>query len=460
MQGADVLMRTLGNRIRADEWHPLDDRSSAALDIALTVASRLRSPADVEMAVVEAKLQSNQPKAPQWAPYSFAQGYCGLALLWAQLDRCFPGQGWDHVAHEHLEIAADGAATTPHLMPGAFSGVAGLAFVAWYLSRSGSRYQRLICTLEGALVRRVKPMVEELRGQRSGVPVNSFDLISGLSGISLHLLSHHDSDEVQRVLEAVIGCLVELSSEDEGLLRLHSPARFTDEFMLQQFPHGNVNCGLAHGIPGPLGVLALARLQGFSVGGLDHAIDRLASWLVAHRLDDEWGINWPTAVGLRTANDPAGKLAPTDESPYGQAGWCYGSPGVARTLYLAGLSLDKQIYCDIAVEAIEAVLRRPLAARRLDSPTFCHGVAGLLHIVLRFAHDTGSPTLRAGANVLAGQLIDSYEPDSPLGFRSLEFGGIRVDQPGLLDGTPGVALVLLGVACAAEPAWDRLFLLS
>ena len=83
-----------------------------------------------------------------WASYGFAQGYAGLAVLWGQLDRCFPREGWDAVAHEHLEIAAHGAVTEMHLMPSAFASLHGLAFAAWYLSRSGTRYRRLIATLE------------------------------------------------------------------------------------------------------------------------------------------------------------------------------------------------------------------------------------------------------------------------------------------------------------------------
>jgi hypothetical protein len=35
-----------------------------------------------------------------------------------------------------------------------------------------------------------------------------------------------------------------------------------------------------------------------------------------------------------------------------------------------------------------------------------------------------------------------------------------VDRPGLLDGAPGAALVLLAAATDVEPAWDRVFLLS
>jgi hypothetical protein len=107
-----------------------------------------------------------------------------------------------------------------------------------------------------------------------------------------------------------------------------------------------------------------------------------------------------------------------------------------------------------------AVHRRPVAARQIDSPTFCHGVAGLLQVTLRFAHDTRRPRFVQAAADLVGQLLAQYRPESPLGYASLEPGGRAVDQPGLLDGAPGVALVLLAASTDVEPVWDRLFLLS
>jgi hypothetical protein len=107
-----------------------------------------------------------------------------------------------------------------------------------------------------------------------------------------------------------------------------------------------------------------------------------------------------------------------------------------------------------------AVYRRPVSARDIDSPTFCHGVAGLLQVTLRFEHDTGLPLFAAAAADLTEQLLAAYEPHSLLGFRAVEPGGSRVDQAGLLDGAPGVALVLLAAATDVPPAWDRLFLLA
>ncbi len=109
---------------------------------------------------------------------------------------------------------------------------------------------------------------------------------------------------------------------------------------------------------------------------------------------------------------------------------------------------------------MHAVYRRPTKARQIDSPTFCHGVAGLLQITLRFAHDTELQSFHVAACDLLGQLLSQFEPETLLGYRSEEHKGHRVDRPGLLDGAVGVVLVLLSAANPVEPTWDRMFLLA
>jgi len=97
---------------------------------------------------------------------------------------------------------------------------------------------------------------------------------------------------------------------------------------------------------------------------------------------------------------------------------------------------------------------------RVDSPTFCHGRAGLLAITSTFARATGDDGFRRAAATMAAELVDQFDPAAPLGYRDLESGGRRIDQPGLLTGAPGVALALLGATSPVEPAWARLFLLA
>jgi lantibiotic biosynthesis protein len=56
--------------------------------------------------------------------------------------------------------------------------------------------------------------------------------------------------------------------------------------------------------------------------------------------------------------------------------------------------------------------------------------------------------------------VEACSPDYRLGVRDETVPGTFVDNPGLLTGAAGVALVLLATATPVLPEWDRLFLLT
>jgi lantibiotic modifying enzyme len=437
----------------------------SALQAALYVAYRLKDPRAAEQAAAVATAQSEFPAFSQWFPPSVAQGNAGLGLLWAYLDSCFPDQGWDAIGKAHLEIAVRCAEQAPSLGTGLFSGLSGLAFAGWQLSRGGTRYRRLLATLDEAITSETVPIALRVRAS-NGLSVGDFDVISGLSGVGAYLLCRHQQPSAGIALAHTVEALISISTRDQIPPPWHTPAHLLyDDPARETYPHGNLNCGLAHGVPGILAFLALVRLSGLSFERLDQAILTIGDWLCANRLDDEWGVNWPTAVHLEKEQTAAGeRLRQGDPGsvPGGpsRTAWCYGSPGVARALWLAGRAINRSDYRELAISAMEAVFRRPIPVRRIDSPTFCHGVAGLLAIVLRFANETGSPAFVEECRKLAQQLLDGFQPGSILGFRNIEYRNNQTDQPGLLDGAAGVAIVLLAASTGVDPAWDRLFLLS
>ena len=430
----------------------------SALEVAHDVAERLRDP---ERAVEIARLGSEQSgldikRQIQWTPFSVVYGHAALALLFGQLDRCFPGQEWDRVAHTYLVPAARSLEATPgpDLGPGVFGGLAGLCLVTHYLSRSGARYRRLLGTLDELLFQQTIEVAYLPNPFPGGVGFGDYDLISGPAGIGAYLLLRLEVPGVAPALDTVLDRLLFLSEwRDDDQLRFFIPPEWQPtERHLEQNPHGATDCGLAHGVPGPLALLALARLHGVERPGLSEAIRRLADWVVAQQCEDAWGINWPYGVPPGSAEQPSG--------PTTRAAWCYGSPGVGRALWLAGCALEDSDLQDVAIEAMRAVRRRPIEVRRIDGPILCHGVAGLLQIVLRFANDTGQDFFVEMATELTEQLLGLFEPDSLAGFRDIEPDGRKVDNPGLLEGAAGAALTLLAAATGVEPAWDRMFLLS
>src|SRR5262249_27817076 len=147
------------------------------------------------------------------------------------------------------------------------------------------------------------------------------------------------------------------------------------------------------------------------IQSIDDAIVDLANWLMHNACADAWGPNWPHGISLVPTVHPTGPA---------QAGWCYGSPGVASTLCLAGRALGRQAYIDFAVAAMEAVFQRPSTARCLETPSFCHGLAGLLHIAARFTNLYPTPAITRGTAELFDQLAAMFDASTPFGFRSVE----------------------------------------
>jgi hypothetical protein len=435
----------------------LAERSS---NIAQETARRLRDRATVEAAVLASEGQTSFPLSVHWQASSVAQGFAGLAIMHAYFNRCFPGTFWDEDALTATRLAAWELAGHLPQSVGLFSGLSGVAFAVNY--HNHPRCAQLMADINQHIFTEALRLGETVPKGRD-YSVGVFDAISGISGLGMYLLSVPGNtagrDEAVRSLAEA---MIYLSGTDDGIPRWRTPSHLIgDDTTRRYYPFGSLNCGLAHGAPSILAFLAQVAASGFEMAGLEQGIRSVADWMIDNRLDDEFGVNWPNSIPLEMHEGKLRSAAP-ERAPFGpsRSAWCYGPPGIAAALHLAGNAISESRYSDLASETMEVVLRRPVPRRQIDSPTFCHGVAGLLQIVLRFAVNTRREIFIEGAHALTEQLLAEYDPVSRLGFCSIEPGGAHVDQPGLLDGAAGVAITLLAACSPIEPAWDRLFLIS
>jgi lantibiotic modifying enzyme len=441
----------------ARAWTPIvtGDLRKRALTVAREVAGRVRDRNRLMEATEAAAKQTLYPKSVHWDPVSLAQGDAGIAVACDYFSRCFGDPDFKTAAHDYLARSAETYSRSHQAAIGMFGGLAGLAFVARTVSNNDARYRPLLVSIEGELCSKALYLASGFSG-RHGFASSEFDLISGLSGVAAYLLMQDCMPPRDVALDAVVDGLVALTQAgSDAIPHWYTPAHLLpDNGMADLYPGGNLNCGLAHGIPGPLAAMAIALEQGVSVAHLSGAVSWTGRWLTQHRTNDQYGPNWPTVVPIAS-----GKVQGTllDSS---RAAWCYGTPGVARALWIAGRAIGDESIRLAAIEGMAAVYKRPIPERRIDSPTFCHGVAGLLQVTVRFANETGLQVFTDAARELCNQLLASYAPERRLGFAALEPRGNPVDQPGLLDGAPGVAMALLAATTEIEPQWDRAFLLS
>lgn len=448
---------------------PVSHRRADALSAAHLIAERVTDPDTISAAVTQARQQTRYPTSVHWTPAAVAQGDAGQALLAAHLATAFPDEAWAGVARDFLARAVDYA--RGHGAPmGAAAGLSGVAYTVAVVD-GDDRYTGARHDLDRLINQAGLAGIAELSGARRGpgaVTPSMFDVISGLGGVALSLLPRVEGGPAGAALPFVLRALCDLALGEvtpEGAASGPLPAWYTpvellyDDEQRHLYPSGNLNCGLAHGVPGLLAALALATIAGRGSDRVSEAMAVTAGWLAGNHGEADDGPRWPTAIAAEIYGRPESTDPRTTPS---RDAWCYGSPGVARSLYLAGVALDRSEWRELAVAAMTAVYRRPIERRGIDSPTFCHGVSGLLQITLHFARDTGLPVFVDAAAGLLDQVLAAVDPDLLLGVANLEPGGVRVDQPGLLDGATGVCLTLLAAAGAPQPAapWDRLFALS
>ena len=266
--------------------------------------------------------------------------------------------------------------------------------------------------------------------------LSEFDLISGLTGLGAHLWRHDPSGDL---VKDVLAYLVRLTEPVDGLpgwWTLSSAKRSA-----QAPPDGHGNNGMAHGIAGPLALLALTARAGLVLPGQMEAIGRICAWLDDWQHDHLGAPWWPETITLAELRQ--GRT--TQRGPL-RPSWCYGTPGLARAQQLAALATGDTARRATAESALTGCLNDPRQLRRIIDRGLCHGAAGVFMTVAAFAADAIAP------HHLPIPSVTDLLLDGPAATST---------PPGFLTGHAGYGLALHALADDAPPAttWDTCLLL-
>ncbi len=438
--------------------------TAAALESCVAgVAERLTRPDQVIAATTEPDPWielGEDGRRPRWHPASLAGGPAGIALLFAEL--AYRDAAYRGVAHDYLVRAV------AHAQPadgGLHSGLAGIALAARAAARSAGDYANLLGKLDEQIAVRAMQIIRDeqaLRGPSyqgtsyQGTSFRATDVIGGLAGIGRYLLTReHPTEPLYEVLRYFVALTEPVSIG--GVVRpgwwvRHAPTPgMPDE-------DGHVNFGVAHGIGGPLSLLALAWRAGHRVPGQDEAIGRIVTWYLAHLGRDEGNPFWPVSlsgVEYTRGLPPRRTVAPPT--------WCYGAPGIARAVQLAGLALEEPSWCGSVRSVVHTVIDWLGRELPLPETMLCHGWSGLLQMLWRINSELDDPVIARAIDDIAGRLLEAYDPDLPFGFRVRRMGdSVELDLPGFLEGAAGTALALHTRATGRGPdsGWDAALLLA
>jgi hypothetical protein len=259
---------------------------------------------------------------------------------------------------------------------------------------------------------------EHLRAGGVGTPWSIYDAINGLAGVGRVLLAALTAgyDTAESGLLAALRTLTAMINTRHGrrpgwwLPAGEHPAAVSVHLS------GAATTGMAHGIAGPVCLLATAHAAGYCVAGQRAALQSAAHWLLRWRTDatQTWA---PYVTGDELDSDTAALTAGRRDA------WCYGAPGISRALILAGRALTDPRLITAGNAAIASLSDRPTDLWDVQGPTLCHGYAGVLQSATTSQGGTGDNA--------AAAVAQAFNPRLTFAFQHLH-NGVPSDEPGLL----------------------------
>ncbi|MQS37640.1 lanthionine synthetase C family protein [Streptomyces katsurahamanus] len=406
--------------------------TAPALELLQRIAERLADPVP-------------PPADEPWRAQSLAEGAAGIALL--HIERARLGLAPWKYAHRWITQAVAGEVSAADTT-GLFLGAPAVAFL---LSTTPPSAEHLYADARATLHRHITELAHrrtdaalERIHHEGPVSFAEYDVFYGLTGIGAYLLR---TDPGGAALERVLGYLVALTrplGEDHrglpGWWVDHGPNREHSA----DFPGGHGNLGVAHGITGPLLLLAQALRQGVAVPGQPEAIRTICDHLDTWQQQGESSPWWPehlTRHDLTTGR-------PHQPGP-ARPSWCYGTTGIARAGQLAGIALNDVKLQAVHEDALHRALTDPTQLASITDNGLCHGWAGVYQTAVRAAHDAHDPRLRTLPALLGTAFRDRAHP-----------AGDR--NPGFLNGDAGTALALTTLTTQQTPTsgWDACLLID
>jgi len=388
---------------------------------------------------------------------SLAGGRAGLAVFFATRARTRPKGGDGQLASDFLADAIRALAEVP-MSSSLFSGFTGVAWATLYVMGESPRRAGPVeesRTDESGDERddRCSAIDDALAGYLTRSPWNDhYDLVSGLAGLGLYALERLPHATARSCAERVVLRLDELARHTSEGITWHTPRELLGTHERDRYEQGYFNLGMAHGVPGLVVVLARCVASGVEARRARRLLEGAVAWLLAQR-GPEPGRRMPFAIAPGIDRLPA------------RTAWCYGDPGVAAALLLAGSLTGEEAWIAEALVMAREVADLPPDACGVEDAGLCHGAMGLAHLCHHFHRATGEPRFADAARRW-------FEYGLALRRPGIEVAGFPASipdetgkkgwapDPGLLGGAAGVGLALIAATTDADWSWDVPLLLS
>jgi hypothetical protein len=373
-----------------------------------------------------------------------ASSSCDRTMFWAYasnvFDERFAATAYDEALDELIGELRTGATQIS-----LYGGLAGLGWTLCHVLDSDA--EAGLAVIDEALVRVL--MMDRWPGPH--------DLTQGLVGLGVYFLERiarapapiaHDG------LARVVHHLDRTATKSAAGATWHTSLAILPAFFADEFPDGFYDCGVAHGVPGTIAMLARAARLADAPREAKPLCDEAVRWLTAQRQSPDPHGRFPTRItpaSRQASQYPWGETIDCDRA---RAAWCYGDPGIAAALWSASPELAR-------VTARESA-GRPVETCGVRDAGLCHGSAGLAHLFNRFFQASGEAVFADAARDWFTRTLAMRRPDGIGGFVGYQSGPdcepADVPVANFLEGAIGIGLALLAASTPTEPGWDRLLL--
>lgn len=285
---------------------------------------------------------------------------------------------------------------------------------------------------------------------------------SGTVGIASYALSRRSDPTCHEIAATVVRRLAAAAERTSDGIRWLTPPQVLPHWQRQSYPEGYHDLGVCNGIPGVLGFLARCVAADVEADRAQRLFDDGWSWLWAQR---DASAHAPSQFPARLV---AGRASPARPV---RNGWCYGDIGVGACVLAMGQRLDRADVVDSGCQILRSAASRPIASWGVIDSSFCHGYAGIAHMLHRAYRSTADALFRdtavqCYARVLSDLAVheeghhrryaprqrDPGEPANRLAWIDTDIG--------VAHGAAGVGLSLLAAVTTVAPDWDQAFLVD
>ncbi|MSU01549.1 lanthionine synthetase C family protein [Tissierella pigra] len=332
-----------------------------------------------------------------------------------------------------------------------YSGLGYMSFaVNLYYERTGN-LERFSNSLNKALLECNFAYVQYLLENNQSVQMSMYDVILGVAGTLYYLLDFDWNEDEYKKIVAISDYLVGLTNYHKhnmyDVINFH--IKKENQFRLEEkndFPNGNFNFGLAHGMIGPLITLSKVYHKKIEVEGIEKAIDELFNIYDQYKRYKGNIAIWPSQLSFE---DYIRRDYDKDVRPI-ISSWCYGNLGIARGLELAAMYIGDNRKQEVYKQDLINIVNQDVEDYRLITPILCHGYGSVLAIRIMAYRDTKDISFIETIDDNLEIIFNMFSEKNRYGFinRQIMQDGNQIietnkEDMSLMEGTTGIVLALL-----------------